>query len=82
MNIPSSILYGARFSELQRIARSTLRLADSVPKASQIYTIMVTQGGNKTNILRQIKKYIPKYPKTFLKYCKIYDKRIKKKIMY
>ena len=43
---------------------------------------MVTQGGNKKNILRQMKKDIPKIPETFLKYCKTYDKRIKEIIMY
>ena len=39
-NIPSSIFYGSIHSEFLRIARCT----DFVPKASQLYTRMVTRG--------------------------------------
>ena len=61
-NIPSSIFYGLIFSEFLLIASCTLRLADFVPKPSQLYTGMVTQTGNKASALRQIKKSIPKIP--------------------
>ena len=43
------------------IVRCTLRLTDFVPKASQLYARMITQGGNKANILRLIKKTFQKY---------------------
>ena len=45
------------FSELQQIARCTLRLTDFVPKAYLVYNRMITQGGNKASILLQIKKH-------------------------
>ena len=75
-NIPSSILYGSIFSEFLRIARCTLRLTNFEPKAFQLYTRMVTQGGNKASILRQIKKAFQIHHKTFSKYRKTYDEII------
>ena len=82
-NIPSSIFYSSIFSEFLRIARCTLRLTDFVPKASQLYTSMITQGGNKASIIqRQIKKAIQRYAEIFFKYCKIYDELINKIILY
>ena len=50
------------FSEFLRIVRFTLRLTNSVPKASQLYARTITQGRNKAQILRQIKKSIPNIP--------------------
>ena len=61
-NIPSSIFYGSMFSEFLRIAQCTFRLTDFVAKASQLHARMVTQGGNKASIPRQIKKSILKIP--------------------
>ena len=51
INIHDSI-----FSEFLQIALCTLRLTDFVPKASQLYTMMITEDRNKTSILHQIKK--------------------------
>ena len=76
-DIPSSIFYGSIFSEFLQIARCTLRLTDFVPKASQLYTRMITQVGNKASILCQLKKVFQRYPETFSKYYKTYDKIIK-----
>ena len=53
--ISSSIFHSSIFSEFLQIARCTLRMTNFVPKASQLYTRMITQGGNKANNLRQIK---------------------------
>ena len=41
-NIPPSISYSSIFSEFLQIAQCTLRSADFVSKASQLYTRMVT----------------------------------------
>ena len=81
-NIPSSAFYGSIFSEFLRIARCTRRLTDFVPKAFQLYTRMIAQGGNKRSILRQINKAFQKYPETFSKYSKTYDKSINEIIMH
>ena len=73
-NFPSLILYASIFLALLQIVQCTLRLTDLVPKASQLYTRMLTYGGNKTNVLQQIKKKaFERYPKTFSNYCKTYD---------
>ena len=64
-NIPLSTFYVSIFSEFLRIARCTLRLTDFVPRASQLYTGMLTQAENKASILRQIKNAFQSYPKYF-----------------
>ena len=80
-NILPSILHYIISSEFPRIAQCTLRLTDFVPKASQLYPKMITQGRNETSILCQIEKAFQKYPKTlFSKYCK--TKLINEIIMY
>ena len=38
---------------------TNIRATDIVPKASRVYTTIVTQGGNKANIIREIEN-IPK----------------------
>ena len=60
VRMPSPMFYGSIFSEFLRIAWCTLSLTDFMPKASQLYTRMVTQGGNKASMQSQIKKTIPK----------------------
>lgn len=55
-NILSTIFYGSIFSEILRIARFTLRLTAFMPKVSQLFIRMRTQGGNKAGILCQTKK--------------------------
>ena len=51
-------------------------------QASQLYTRMVTQGGDKTSILRQTKKSFQKYPETLSKHCKTHDELINEIIIY
>ena len=59
-NIPSSVFYDSIVKDLLRIARCSLKLTDCVPTPSQLYTRLVIQSENKTSILHQIKKIIPK----------------------
>ena len=74
-NIPSLILYASIFSALLKIVQCTLRLTDFVPKASQLHTRMLTYGGNKTNVLQQIKK---RHSKDTLKHSPIIVKHMTK----
>ena len=67
-NIPSSIFYGSFFSELLRIARCTLMLSDFIPKASELYHRMVTQGGNTNQLRTHAKKLFQKDHDILLKY--------------
>ena len=72
-NIPSSIFYGSVFSEFLRIARCTLIFEDFIPRASELYSRMRSQGGDSRSILKQIKKALLRYPDVFKKYGKIYE---------
>ena len=81
-NIPSSIFYGSIFSDFLQIAWCTLRLRDFVSEASQLYTKMITQLGNKASILRQIKSLFQRYPEIVSKYCQTYYQITNKIIMY
>ena len=79
-HIPSSsVFYSSILSEFLRTAQCTPRLTYFVPKASQFYTRMVTQSGNKANVL-QIKAF-QRYPEEFFRYCKIYGEIINKIFM-
>ena len=67
-NIPSTVFYGSVLSEFLRIARCTLLFEDFIPKANQLFKRMVTQGGNKSLISRQILKACLRHPAAFLKF--------------
>ena len=62
-NIQSSTFYGTEFLQT---GRYTLGLTDFVSKASQLYTRIVTQGGNKISIIREIKKVFQRYTESFV----------------
>ena len=57
-NIPQSIFYSALVGEFLRIARSTLRLPDFLPKALDLVSRMKNQGANQQTSLRFIKKLV------------------------
>jgi len=71
-NIPSTIFYGAIFSEILRITRCTLLFEDLVPKLSELCKRMITQGATKKFICKQIKKGFNRYPEWFVKFGKSY----------
>ena len=64
-NIPSIVFYGS-----VRIARCTLLFEDFIPKANQLFQRMVTQGGKKSLIFKQIEKACLRHPTAFLKFNK------------
>ena len=49
-NIPSTNLYGCIFLELFPIARCTLRIADFISSASDLFSRMSAQGGNRATL--------------------------------
>lgn len=69
-DIPSYIFYGTFISELLRISRCTLLFDDFVSKGKALYHRMVTQGGNKAKLIRQINKLIQNHTESFSKYDK------------
>ena len=75
-NIPSSIFYASAFSEFLRIARCTLRLNDFIPRASELFSRMILQGGHKASLSKQIRKGFNRYPELFNKYHTTYEEMI------
>ena len=67
-NIPRFVFYGTIMSEFIRIARSTLQLDDFIPRASNLLSRMISQGGNRIKILGQIKKAFSRHSSLFEKY--------------
>ena len=67
-NIPSKIFYSALMGEFLRIARSTLRVEDFIPKASDLVVRMKTQGGNEKVMQKQLMKIINRHPDSFTQF--------------
>ena len=61
-NIPCTIFYGFIFSELFRITRSTLRVNDFMPTASDLFLRMIAQGRNSATLTKQPKKGLHRCP--------------------
>jgi hypothetical protein len=67
-NLPSFIFYGSIMSEFLRIARCTRLISDFLPRAKSLVNRMVSQGGNKPLIFKQIKKAVSRHPEPFRKF--------------
>ena len=67
-NIPSFIFYGSIMSEFLRIARCTRLISDFLPGDQALVERMVSQGGNKSLVLKQIKKVVSRHPESFEKF--------------
>ena len=55
-------------SEFLRIARCTRLISDFLPRAKSLVNRMVSQGGNKPLVLKQIKKAMTRHPEPFRKF--------------
>ena len=69
-NIPTTIFYSSIFSEFLRIARCSLLFQDFIPRAEELFTRMIAQGGLGSLIFKQIKKAQTRYPNVFAKFGK------------
>ena len=67
-NIPEKIFYSALVGEMLRIARSTLRFSDFLPKACDLVSRMSKQGAQKTKCRSSLKKIINKHGTDFSKF--------------
>ena len=67
-NLPAFIFYGSIMSEFLRIARCTRLIEDFIPRAKMLCERMVSQGGSKSAVLRQVRKAIERHPIPFSKY--------------
>ena len=67
-NLPSFIFYGSIMSEFLRIARCTRQVEDFIPRAKSLCERMVTQGGSRKIVLKQINKAMSRHPEPFQKF--------------
>ena len=67
-NLPAFIFYGSIMSEFLRIARCTRLIEDFIPRAKMLCERMVSQGGSKNAVLKQVRKAIERYLIPFSKY--------------
>ena len=69
-NIPSCIFYGSIFSEILRIARSTLMFDDLIPRITELFSRMRNQGASNAFLKKQVVKCFIRFPNSFNKYGK------------
>ena len=62
------------FSGLHRIARCTLRITDSTPRASDFSSRMIAQVTKRPSPTKQLKKAFHRYPVVFQKFNKTFKK--------
>ena len=67
-NIPSFIFYGSIMSEFLRIARCTRLITNFIPRARSLCERMISQGGSKYLVLKQIRKAMSRHPEPFQKF--------------
>ena len=72
-NIPSTISSGSIFSELLRMARCSLRTKNFIPRASDLFSRMIVQDGNRATLTKK-KKAFHRYPNVFQKFRKTHEK--------
>ena len=69
-NILKNIFYGSIFSEILRIARCTLLFSDFLPRISDLFNRMLSQGANAKLFKKQIKKALLRHHQPFIKFKK------------
>ena len=67
-NLPAFIFYGSIMSEFLRIARCTRLIEDFIPRAKSLCERMVSQGGSKNVVFKQIRKAFSRHPLPFSKF--------------
>ena len=82
INIPSTVSSGSIFSELLRMAKCCLRTKNFIPRASDLFSRMIVQDGNRANGVRSMPIHIPVsylktafhcYANVFQKFCKTHE---------
>ena len=62
-NMPSTISSGSIFSELLRMARCSLKTKNFKPRATDLFSRMIVQDGNRATLTKQLKTAFHRYPK-------------------
>ena len=72
-NIPSTISSGSIFSELLRMARCSQKTKNLTPRASDLFSRMIVQDGNRATLTKQLKTAFHRYPNVFQKFGKTHE---------
>ena len=72
-NIPFTISSGSIFSELLRMAKCSLRTKNFIPRASDFFSRMIVQDGNRATLTKQLKRAFHRYPNVFQKFGKTHE---------
>ena len=72
-NIPSTISSGSIFSELPRMAKCYLRTKNFIPRASDLFSRMIVQDGNRATLTKHLKTAFHCYPIFFQKFGKTHE---------
>ena len=72
-SIPSTISSGSIFSELVKMARCSLRTKNFIPRASDLFSRMIVQDGNRATLTKQLKTTFHRYPIFFQKLGKTHE---------
>ena len=72
-NMPSTISSGSIFSELLRMARCSLKTKSFIPRASDLFSRMIVQDGNRATLTKQLKKVFHRYPNVSQKFGKTHE---------
>ena len=72
-NIPFTISSGSIFSELLRMAKCSLRTKNVIPRASDFFSRMIVQDGNRATLTKQLKRAFHRYPNVFQKFGKTHE---------
>ena len=72
-NIPFTISSGSIFSELLRMTKCSLRTKKFIPRASDFFSRMIVQDGNRATLTKQLKMAFHRYPNVFQKFGKTHE---------
>ena len=72
-NIPSTISARSIYSELLRMTKCRLRTKNFIPRASDLFSRMIVQDGNRATLTKQLKTAFYRYPNVFQKFGKTHE---------
>ena len=72
-NIPCTISSGSIFSKLLRMARCSQKTKNFIPRASDLFSRMIVQDGNRATLTKQLKAAFHRYPNVFQKFGKTHE---------
>ena len=72
-NISSTVSSRSIFSEFLRMARCSQKTKNFIPRASDLFSRMIVQDGNRATPTKQLKTAFHRYPNVFQKFGKTHE---------